>query len=98
MNKERSFKVPRGFRAWRVGTVALMSLSATMLLASCGGDAAEDAPAEEESERVVENTVLRTEPTVVEKTVMQTVPVEEQTVIEKETDTEVEPVDPGTQE
>lgn len=86
-----------------MGMFALASVSATMLLASCGGDAAEDAPAEddvveEESERVVENTVLRTEPTVVEKTVMQTVPVEEQTVIEKETDTEVEPVDPGTQE
>lgn len=100
MDKARDFKASRGYRARWMGRVAIMSLSATMLLASCGAEEepAEEDAVEEENQRVVEDTVLVTEPTVVEKTVMQTVPVEEQTIIERETDQEVEPVDPGTQE
>jgi hypothetical protein len=82
-----------------MGMVGLMSLSATMLLASCGGEnPTEEDAVDSDNEKVIENTVMKTEPTVVEKTVMQTVPREEQTVIEKETDQEVEPVDEGTQE
>jgi hypothetical protein len=67
---------------------ALM-LATPLLLTACGGGGGGGG---EETKNVIEETVMKTQPTVVEKTVMETVPVEQETVIQEET------TDPGTKD